>query len=123
VPRGFGFVHRSRTIFCRAVPNLSITIRNLCIAVSQPLWAARPLEHRQAVLLEFNRLLKEVRWTLGHVAGLKKDAKSCEIEWGEKLTRPFRDARQLPSPGLWPGPRASRTTRSSGTCPSPRAKS
>jgi hypothetical protein len=31
--RGFGFVHRSRTLFCRAVPNLSITIRNFCIAV------------------------------------------------------------------------------------------
>ena len=31
--RGFGFVHRSRTIFCRAVPNLSITIRNFFIAV------------------------------------------------------------------------------------------
>jgi hypothetical protein len=28
-----GFVHHSRTIFCRAVPNLSITIRNFCIAV------------------------------------------------------------------------------------------
>jgi hypothetical protein len=31
--RGFGFVHHSRTIFCRAVPNLSITIRNFFIAV------------------------------------------------------------------------------------------
>jgi hypothetical protein len=31
--RGFGFVHRSRTIFCRAVPNLSITIRNFFVAV------------------------------------------------------------------------------------------
>jgi hypothetical protein len=31
--RGFGFVHRSRTLFCRAVPNLSITIRNFFIAV------------------------------------------------------------------------------------------
>ena len=30
---GLGFVHRSRTIFCRAVPNLSVTIRNFCIAV------------------------------------------------------------------------------------------
>jgi hypothetical protein len=26
--RGFGFVHRSRTIFCRAVPNPNLTIRN-----------------------------------------------------------------------------------------------
>jgi hypothetical protein len=31
--RGFGFVHHSRTIFCHAVPNLSITIRNISIAV------------------------------------------------------------------------------------------
>jgi hypothetical protein len=31
--RGFGFVHHSRTLFCRAVPNLSITIRNFFIAV------------------------------------------------------------------------------------------
>jgi hypothetical protein len=28
-----GFVARSRTSFCRPVPNLSVTIRNLCIAV------------------------------------------------------------------------------------------
>ena len=28
---------------------------------AQPHWAAQPLEHRQNVLLEFNRLLKEVR--------------------------------------------------------------
>jgi hypothetical protein len=28
-----GFVHRSRAIFCRPVPNLSVTIRNFCIAV------------------------------------------------------------------------------------------
>ena len=32
VPRGFGFVHRSKTRFCRAVPNPNITIRNFCIA-------------------------------------------------------------------------------------------
>jgi hypothetical protein len=43
--RGFGFVHRSRTLFCRAVPNLSITIRNFFIAV--PLRSAHP-----AALLE-----------------------------------------------------------------------
>jgi hypothetical protein len=29
---GLGFVHRSRAIFCRAVPNPSVTIRNVCIA-------------------------------------------------------------------------------------------
>jgi hypothetical protein len=33
VPRGLGFVHHSRTIFCRAVPNPNITIRNFCNAV------------------------------------------------------------------------------------------
>jgi hypothetical protein len=26
--RGFGFVHHSRTVFCRAVPNPNLTIRN-----------------------------------------------------------------------------------------------
>jgi hypothetical protein len=31
--RGLGFLHRSRTIFCRPVPNLNVTIRNCCIAV------------------------------------------------------------------------------------------
>jgi hypothetical protein len=31
-----GFFHRSRTILCRPVPNFSVTIRNLCIAVAQP---------------------------------------------------------------------------------------
>jgi hypothetical protein len=30
--RGFGFVHHSRTSFCRAVPNPNITIRNFFIA-------------------------------------------------------------------------------------------
>ena len=30
---GLGFVHHSRAIFCRAVPNLNVTIRNLFIAV------------------------------------------------------------------------------------------
>jgi hypothetical protein len=35
VPRGFGCVYHSMTIFCRAVPNLSITIRHFCIAVLQ----------------------------------------------------------------------------------------
>jgi hypothetical protein len=31
---GFGFVHHSRTLFCRAVPSPNLTIRNFCIAVS-----------------------------------------------------------------------------------------
>ena len=31
--RGFGFVYHSRTIFCRAVPNPNLTIRNFFIAV------------------------------------------------------------------------------------------
>jgi hypothetical protein len=35
--RDFGFFHHSRTIFCRAVPNLSLTIRNFFIAVPQAL--------------------------------------------------------------------------------------
>jgi hypothetical protein len=33
---GLGFVHRSRTILCHAVPNLIVTIRNFCIAVQRP---------------------------------------------------------------------------------------
>jgi hypothetical protein len=33
--RGFGFVHHSRTLFCRAVPNPYLTIRNFFIAVRQ----------------------------------------------------------------------------------------
>jgi hypothetical protein len=33
--RGFGFVHHSRTLFCRAVPNPNITIRTLFIAVQE----------------------------------------------------------------------------------------
>jgi hypothetical protein len=36
VSRGFGFVHHSRTIICRAVPNPYITIRNLFIAAHRP---------------------------------------------------------------------------------------
>jgi hypothetical protein len=31
--RGFGFVHHSRTVFCRAVSNPDLTIRHFCIAV------------------------------------------------------------------------------------------
>jgi hypothetical protein len=38
--RGFGLVHHSRTIFSRAVPNLSITSRNFSIAVPPPPTAA-----------------------------------------------------------------------------------
>ena len=34
--RGFGFVYRSRTLFCRAVPNPNITIRDVFIAVRIP---------------------------------------------------------------------------------------
>jgi hypothetical protein len=33
MPRGYEFVHHSIAIFYRAVPNLSITIRNFFIAV------------------------------------------------------------------------------------------
>jgi hypothetical protein len=33
--RGFGFVHHSRTLFCRGVPNPNVTIRNFLIAVRQ----------------------------------------------------------------------------------------
>jgi hypothetical protein len=36
--RGFGFVHHSRTLFCHAVPNPNITIRNFSIAVRERRW-------------------------------------------------------------------------------------
>jgi hypothetical protein len=41
---GLGFVYRSRTIFCRAVPDLSVTMRNVFIAVPPSLdrRSARP---------------------------------------------------------------------------------
>jgi hypothetical protein len=44
--RGFGFVHHSRTIFCRAAPNPNLTIRNFCIAEC-PLHSATRT-HRQS---------------------------------------------------------------------------
>ena len=50
---------------------------------AQPHWAAQPLEHRQNVLLEFNRLLKEVRACVCVcvcVWGLARTA------WGLRLT-------------------------------------
>jgi hypothetical protein len=40
--RGFGFVHHSRTLFCRAVPNPNITIRNFFIAVRCWAWSCPP---------------------------------------------------------------------------------
>jgi hypothetical protein len=49
--RGFGFVHHSRTLFCRAVPNPYHTIRNFFIAVPPCMrssrflrWLARPCQ-------------------------------------------------------------------------------
>jgi acyl-CoA synthetase (AMP-forming)/AMP-acid ligase II len=33
--KSFGFVHRSRTVFCRAVPNPNITIRDFFIAAQR----------------------------------------------------------------------------------------
>jgi hypothetical protein len=40
-----GFVHRARALFCRAVPNRSVTIRNFRIAVS---WWPHPHPHAHA---------------------------------------------------------------------------
>jgi hypothetical protein len=59
--RGFGFVHCSRTSFCRAVPNPNITIRNFFIAVRWGVGDGRgrqfffrvvwmPFSHREALL-------------------------------------------------------------------------
>jgi hypothetical protein len=54
---GVGFVHRSRAVFCRAVPNPNVTIRNFCVAVGEPppagqrhLQAPQPLPHRRRSL-------------------------------------------------------------------------
>ena len=49
--RGFGFVHRSRANFCRAVPNPNITIRNFFIAVPQCSGVRRQQQQRVAALL------------------------------------------------------------------------
>jgi hypothetical protein len=40
---GFGFVHHSRTVFCRAVPNPNLTIRHFFIAVRRAAncWSGR----------------------------------------------------------------------------------
>jgi hypothetical protein len=46
--RGFGFVYRSRTLFCRAVPNPNITIRNFFIAVPHPKRKELHQEQREA---------------------------------------------------------------------------
>jgi hypothetical protein len=57
-----GFVYHSRAIFCRAVPNLSVTIRNFCTAVwrrgSQGGWGSlfgswRPASVQVKSLLDF----------------------------------------------------------------------
>jgi hypothetical protein len=39
--RGFGFIHHSRTIFCCAVSNPNLTIRDFCIAVQHLLGCKR----------------------------------------------------------------------------------
>jgi hypothetical protein len=52
--RGFGFVHHSRTIFCRAVPNPDITIRKFCIAV--PPWARKAPASLTAYALSNSRI-------------------------------------------------------------------
>jgi hypothetical protein len=44
--RGFGFVHHSRTVFCRAAPNPNLTIRDFRIAAWQAhLKHEAPLPH------------------------------------------------------------------------------
>jgi hypothetical protein len=51
VPRGFGFVHHSRTIFGRAVPNPNITIRNFSTAAPQVYFGA--LGHEGGAVVAF----------------------------------------------------------------------
>jgi hypothetical protein len=48
--RGFGFVHHSRTLFCRAVPNPNLTIRNFFIAVRRRVAELAALEEAQSEL-------------------------------------------------------------------------
>lgn len=57
---------------------------------AQPHWAARPLEQRQAVLLEFNRLLKEVCVCVGlqrgaQLTGFTGRMKECTSEAAEGM--------------------------------------
>jgi hypothetical protein len=121
--RGFGFVHPSRTIFCRAVPNPYLTIRNFFIAVARA-WRARRTSRcprrtpapgsRRTAAQRRNRL----RIVTVGVSGV-----------GDELTRPFRDARRFPSTRGYPVPGATRATSGFEICPSfkghslsPRAK-
>ena len=80
--RGFGFVHHSRAIFCRAVPNPNITIRNFFIAVQ--CYESHQTNHcppvRRAAYSDRNVANRDVR----------------DSGWRDELTRPFRDARRFP---------------------------
>jgi hypothetical protein len=53
--RGFGFGHHSRTIFCRAVPNPNLTIRNFFIARAHVPPAFRPQARADAARGELKR--------------------------------------------------------------------
>jgi hypothetical protein len=80
---GFGFVHRSRSSFCRAVPNLRVTIRNFCIAVPQ---SAKHLPSRNA---EFKGSLTHGEEGEGHLprgrshrgCGSRCSCSRCRTAW------------------------------------------
>jgi hypothetical protein len=57
--RGFGFVHRSRTVFCRAVPNPNLTIRNCFIAVQVQL--TQVLRQNDGPFVRVLNLIRSVR--------------------------------------------------------------
>jgi hypothetical protein len=93
--RGFGFVHRSRTVFCRAVPNLSITIRNCFIAVPQ-----QPSHSGRRSL----RWASAGRWRRGRRRRRRAAAATRPVRWIIRLTQDKLDPRHpKPQPDdiLW----------------------
>jgi hypothetical protein len=60
------------------------------------------------------RLSEPGRWTAMQTLRIVTSG----ISGGRSLTRPFRDARRFPSTRLYPVPRARRTPRTCGRCPS-----
>jgi hypothetical protein len=68
---GLGFVHRSRAIFCRAVPNLSVTIRTCFIAVRHSTPVAIVQASARSPTLA---VLTRSSGTGGYVAGATGDA-------------------------------------------------
>jgi hypothetical protein len=78
VPRGFGFVHHSRTLFCRAVPNLNLTTRTFFAAVEEP--PAPPWRRAWATAREVWRVEAGARIVVELEA---RDGYDNTVPWGE----------------------------------------